>query len=483
MPSLSAVVPYPTDPAVTHPGAMAPAVKLYLGDVTTPTFTLVSPSAGSTLPASSTPLVFDVKDELSLERVTGVFVAFSDANEEVAWDGVAFASAYSAGSTVSTISGGYRFSLVRSGGWKSNPTVYASARDSAGNRLSLGSATFVYAYPYDVTAPTRTLISPSAGSTLPSPSTAIVVDVKDDVALASGSTFILATFSDSPEEVVWDGTAYAAGYSGSTTSAVTGGTRYSIVRTAGWHSNPSILASARDTSGNALALASSSFVLANPRDLIAPTRTLVSPSAGSTLPAGTTALVVDVTDETALSSVRLFVTFSDSSEEVAWDGTSFAATYSGSTVSTISRGKRFTVVRTGGWRTNPSLVVNAVDTSGNELSLASSSFVYAAPPLTETTPPAVTVVSPAAGTVVLSSTPLVVDVVDIHLKSCIITVRFAGTNAPEVAFDGTGFTEGYRASELAVITNGTRFTLRRAAGWTAPPVVRVYAADSYGNEA
>lgn len=368
MPSLTGIVPYPTDPPFARLASLAPAVKLYLGDVVAPTFALVSPAAGSTLPAGSTPIVFDVKDELALERVSGVFVAFSDANEEVAWDGVALAAAYSAGSSMTAVAGGYRFSLVRAGGWKSNPTVYASARDSAGNRLSLGSASFVYAYPYDATAPARAIVTPSVGSTLP---------------------------------------------------------------------------------------------------------------------ASSTPLVVDVTDAGTLKRVLLLVAFSDSTEEVAWDGYAFAAGYSGSTVSNVSGGKRFSLVRTAGWRSAPTLFVNAEDTAGNELVLASSAFAFAAEPLTEVNPPSVTVVSPAAGSTITVATPLVVDVVDAegHLQTTVVSISFDDSTEAEVAHNGSIFSSRYLGSTRTAIANGFRYSLVRVGGWRASPRLHVYAFDSKGNQA
>ncbi len=220
-----------------------------------------------------------------------------------------------------------------------------------------------------------------------------------------------------------------------------------------------------------------------PTDLVAPTATLISPWM-TALPLGSTPIVVDVKDETALRRAFIFVEFSDSPEEVIWDGYVFSDQYiAASTVATVTGGKRFSIVRGGGWRSDPNVVVTGQDTSGNELTPTSSAFTYAAPPLTETTPPAVMLVSPLPGTTITTRTPLVIDVTDLSLKSCLLTVRFSGSNSPEVAYDGQAFAEPYRGSTLESVTHGFRFTLQRAGGWLGPPTVRVYAADSYGNEA
>lgn len=99
-----------------------------LFDTLAPTVTLVSPAPG-TLIARSTPFVVDVQDENA-----GVFAALfvkvaTSRLYEVAHDGEAFSYLYQAGSTRAAISGGYRFTLRREGGWPGAPTFTVRAFD------------------------------------------------------------------------------------------------------------------------------------------------------------------------------------------------------------------------------------------------------------------------------------------------------------------------------------------------------------------
>lgn len=99
-----------------------------LFDTLAPTVALVSPAPG-TLIARNTPFVVDVQDENA-----GVFAALfvkvaTSRLYEVAHDGEGFSYLYQAGSTRDVISGGYRFTLRRDGGWPGAPTFTVRAFD------------------------------------------------------------------------------------------------------------------------------------------------------------------------------------------------------------------------------------------------------------------------------------------------------------------------------------------------------------------
>lgn len=78
------------------------------------------------------------------------------------------------------------------------------------------------------------------------------------------------------------------------------------------------------------------------------------------------AVVVDVTDDTALGTAVLMVELGGGPYEVIWDGARFASYYSTSTRALISGGYRYTIRRTGGWVGAPTFRAVAVDTAGNE---------------------------------------------------------------------------------------------------------------------
>lgn len=85
-------------------------------------------------------------------------------------------------------------------------------------------------------------------------------------------------------------------------------------------------------------------------DIARPVVTYVDPLPGATL-APADSVTVDVTDDSGLFARKLLaVAFADGTQELAYDGQSFAARYLGaSTVATITDGQRFVLRRTGGW--------------------------------------------------------------------------------------------------------------------------------------
>ncbi len=103
-------------------------------DETAPTVDNFDPPAGT--PISRTRrLGFDVKDNGTL-RLTAVLVEFDGTSlYEVAWDGMAFSPLY-ADSTRTTVTGGHRYELRRTGGWPVAPTVRVVAIDTAGNEAT-----------------------------------------------------------------------------------------------------------------------------------------------------------------------------------------------------------------------------------------------------------------------------------------------------------------------------------------------------------
>jgi hypothetical protein len=98
-----------------------------------PTISNYSPAEGSVITAK-TPLGFDVTGSVNGLANVALGVRFTGSIVvELAYDGSQFQTLYAGASTVTSISGGLRFSLLRAGGWPSTPTVLVIAVDAAGN--------------------------------------------------------------------------------------------------------------------------------------------------------------------------------------------------------------------------------------------------------------------------------------------------------------------------------------------------------------
>jgi hypothetical protein len=100
-------------------------------DTTAPTVTLVSPADGSTI--TRTPIVVDVTDASTFAALF-VWVTYNDGRApDLVHDGESFQVPFAGNSTRVSISGGYRYTLRRAGGWPAAPTVHVLPVDTAGN--------------------------------------------------------------------------------------------------------------------------------------------------------------------------------------------------------------------------------------------------------------------------------------------------------------------------------------------------------------
>lgn len=100
------------------------------------------------------------------------------------------------------------------------------------------------------------------------------------------------------------------------------------------------------------------------------------------------------------------------------------------------------------------------------------------------TPPQVVNVSPAPGTAIPGTTPLVFEVTDLEgLLAVLIGASFANVPGWELVFDGAAFAPNYRAgSTVTVIQGGLRFQLMRDGGWPGAPTITPYPFDTTGLE-
>lgn len=108
-------------------------------------------------------------------------------------------------------------------------------------------------------------------------------------------------------------------------------------------------------------------------------------------------------------------------------------------------------------------------------------------------PPEVTVVSPAEGTPITASTPLVVDVTDaVDLVSTPLYAEFPGAASAEMVYQGatsvggtpvnTGFLRPYASQSTIVdVAGGVRLSIRRDGGWPGDVQLTLLPVDGAGN--
>ncbi len=136
----------PPAPSFCRSAATRPVTRGYLlevpeppppaPDVTPPFVGNFDPPAGTRI-AKTTPIAFDVTDE-STEFGRIFVVAFFQATgiSEVIHDGDGFRGLYAATSSRRAIASGFRYTVLRSHGWPSAPTIQTFAVDRAGNEAS-----------------------------------------------------------------------------------------------------------------------------------------------------------------------------------------------------------------------------------------------------------------------------------------------------------------------------------------------------------
>ncbi len=101
-------------------------------DVIPPTVSNVSPVMGTVLLATQR-VSFDVTDNLAEFARVIVAVKFATGVQELVHDGAAFVGHYVTQSSRLQIAGGFRYSILRAGGWQSTPTIRIFPIDGAGN--------------------------------------------------------------------------------------------------------------------------------------------------------------------------------------------------------------------------------------------------------------------------------------------------------------------------------------------------------------
>lgn len=326
-----------------------------------------SPSDGSTIVRSDS-ISVDVTDDegrTALALVT-IEATLADGSTLVVYDGSSFPGHFSAGSSRSNISNGYRYTFAHDGaGFPSSTLDFKIVAVDAQGRTTISTSyNLVISNPPAV--PTISSFSPAAGDVL----RADAVDFTVTSADGFSKIVVYATLANGSSVLVYNGATFGAevnsfsSVSGTTTKSFS--VRYDGL---GWMQDYTLHVIAIDSAGRSSS-ASSAYTLTDPPaegvvDTTPPTISNVSPADMSQIQRSQ-AVKFQVTDDASLRRVFVFVQMGDVNE-VAWDGYTFTSKYAfGSRRTAITGGFEFVVLRSGGWLAGPQFTVHPFDASGNE---------------------------------------------------------------------------------------------------------------------
>lgn len=209
---------------VAAPFNLAPAT-------TTPTIGNFTPNPAAQI-AATTAIGFDVTDPHGFRKIV-VYAIAADGGEEVVWDGTAFSINYATASTRTVITNGFRFSVLRNGGWVVAPRVTVIAVNTDGFEASTA-------------PPVISNWTPTIGTRI-TPTTPIGFDVTD--AKGFSSIIVYGTGNGGAQEIAWNGSAFTTHYTASTRAVITNGYRFRIVRDTGWLAMPQVTVAAVNLDG------------------------------------------------------------------------------------------------------------------------------------------------------------------------------------------------------------------------------------------
>lgn len=257
-----------------------------------------------------------------------------------------------------------------------------------------------------------------------------------------------------------------------------------VVRVGGWPWDFTLRAIATDLAGNAVQV-TSSYILSPAAS--APSITF-TPN-GASIPYDTaTPIRIDVLDDDdagTISRVQI-IALSASRAELVFDAVPPAVAKPGYTVmqTNLSPGRRFEVLRVGGWLEDFDLVVTATDDRGLVTTETASFTLSSTPSPGDSVAPITSNISPAPGTPITATTPLLADVTDETGLFRRVLVAVVLDGIAEVAWDGEAWLGRYAggSSSRTVISGGFRFSVLRDTGWPSSPTLRIFAFDQGGNE-
>ena len=371
----------------------------------------------------------------------------------------------------SNITNGKRLVFSRDIGWPDGFIARVRAFDKAGNITSVSQT-------YTLTAsssPSVSNISPASGSAV-GVTQAIAFRVSDPTQLAVERVDVV--LASGVRETAWTGTAFSSPYSaGSSRSTIVANKTfdYSIVRAPGWPTAFDVVVISRDADGNVVTTTLNYTLSATNL----PTVTNISPASGSSI-APTASSGFRVSDPTGLNLKQVFALRASGKQEVVYDGSAFASVYSTSTLTPIVAGKTFdfTIIRTGGWPEDTSLVVKLVDLDGN---VVSTTIVYT---INVSSVPSVSNVSPANLATINATDTVNFRVSDATGLMLYLILAKYPSGKKEVVHDGSNFsTANFSTGVRSVISAGKTydFAVTRTPGWPEPPSFDIMMVDSDGN--
>jgi hypothetical protein len=300
-------------------------------DTVAPTIAITSPAEGATVSGTVT-IQATASDNVGVTQVqflvgTTVIATDTSAPYETPWNTVS-----------SSIANG-------------NNTLYAVAKDAAGNSTTVTRSVIVANAVPDTTAPAVSLTSPAGGATV-NGSVTITADASDNIAVAQVAFYIddrwIDTDDSAPYSISWDSTAYANG-------------------------NHTISAVSRDTSENNSAPSSRSVTVSNgSSDTVNPTVAITAPASGATVSGSVTVSAdasdnVGVTQVTFLANNVLISTDTSAPYSASWNTLSLTnGTYTLAAISRDAAGnasptstRTVTVANTAPDTTNPTVAITA----------------------------------------------------------------------------------------------------------------------------
>ncbi len=247
-------------------------------------------------------------------------------------------------------------------------TIVAKAFDQSGN-WSYSAPITVTVFPRgDRTSPVVTLLFPNAGSVL-SGIVNVIVDATDNIAVTRMEFYVDGILVDTDINSPW-------GFPWETDSLTVG--------------SHTLYIKAYDAAGNAGISDNIIFNIANNPDIIAPTISLLYPNVGSQL-TGIVDVVVDAFDNVGVTLMEFYV---DGNLTTTDNGFPWGFSWD---TSTLSSGDHL-------------LFIKAFDAAGNESN--SGNLLFVIPDNTDVTPPIITILFPALGTILQGNINVVVDVTD-----------------------------------------------------------------------
>lgn len=345
------------------------------------------------------------------------------------------------------------------------------------------------------TAPLIENVTPTASSSILRTAT-ISFDITDDEDLLQNA-IVEAIYTTGNIEVVHDGSAFGAQFSGARVP-ITDGYSYSFSRDdAGWPTSTlTIRITAVDSAGNEGAPADYAYTVTNPLnpvevvlDTADPVVTNFSPAVLSSI-TRTASISFDVTDDEALALIIVMAERGSGQVEVVHDGTNFVGVFAGSRTP-ISGGYTYTVSRGGyGWpEADLTLHVVSVDTSGNQSSPTTFGYTITNPldpveVVLDAVVPTVSNFAPPVLSTILRTDSIAFDVEDDSGSfGSIIVAAKRGSGRTEIVHDGTVFVDPYSGTRTP-IANGFSYDIERGGyGWPEADLeIQVYAVDLGGNQ-